>query len=107
MEEKEKAAELLPIEIVPVGYKEITPVYANFVNINHTPFDFTLTFCEASPVYKDELEKVKESARLEAPTKARIVIPANLVPALISALQENYDKYKDSFLAKEEKEDSL
>lgn len=107
MNEKEKAAEALTIEIVPVGYKEMTPVYANFVNINHTPFDFTLTFCEAPPIYRGEEEKIKKNPRLEAPTKARVVIPVNIVPALISALQENYDKYKDSFLTEEEKEDSL
>jgi len=54
-------------------------IYANFCAIAHTPFDFTLTFCEVTPV------------------KARIVAPVQFIPNLIAALQEHFRLYSEAY----------
>ena len=35
--------------IVPDEPSDVPRTYANFCSISHTPFDFTLTFCEVLP----------------------------------------------------------
>ena len=35
--------------IVPDESSDAPRTYANFCAVNHTPFDFTLTFCEMAP----------------------------------------------------------
>ena len=37
--------------------------YSNFCAIAHTPFDFTLTFCEVMPLSEKELQRGRERAR--------------------------------------------
>ncbi len=49
MGSKEKT-EPAQIKIVPDSNLERKRVYSNFVNISHSPFDFTLTFCDAPAV---------------------------------------------------------
>ena len=36
--------------IVPDDDSTQPRIYANFCGVNHTPFDFTLTFCEVQPL---------------------------------------------------------
>ena len=36
--------------IVPDDDSRQPRTYANFCGVNHTPFDFTLTFCEVQPL---------------------------------------------------------
>lgn len=63
--------------------------YANFCAISHTPFDLTLTFCEVLPPSEKEVRKAETDHVLRAPVRARIVVPIQFVPNLISALQEH------------------
>lgn len=74
-------------------------VYANFCAVSHTPFDFTLTFCEMQPLNEKEFKNVPEGTThtIQAPVKVKIVVPAQLVPALAAALQENMRIYQDSY----------
>ena len=64
-------------------------VYANFCGVAHTPFDFTLTFCEVMPLSEKEIREAEADHLVRAPVKARIVMPVQFVPTLIAALQEN------------------
>ena len=63
--------------------------YANFCAISHTPFDFTLTFCEVLPPSEKEVRNAETDRELRAPVRARIVVPMQFVPNLIAALQEH------------------
>jgi hypothetical protein len=63
--------------------------YANFCNVAHTPFDFTLTFCEVQPLSEKEIREAEADHIVRAPVKARIVMPVQFIPTLIAALQEN------------------
>ena len=47
--------------IVPDDQPGDPRTYANFCSISHTPFDFTLTFCEVMPLSED-----RKSTRLNS-----------------------------------------
>ena len=46
--------------------------YANFCGISHTPFDFTLTFCEMEPPTEKLASEAGPDQELKAPVKARL-----------------------------------
>ena len=91
--------------IVPDEPSDVARTYANFCSISHTPFDFTLTFCEVLPPSETEVRAAdaddddSEAAsvrQLRAPVRARIVVPAQFVPSLISALQEHARAFSEA-----------
>lgn len=68
--------------------------YSNVVTIQSTPFDFTLRFCEALPIYEKQKNiKAGEAIESKMPIKAEIVIPREVFPILITALQDHYGKF--------------
>ena len=70
--------------------------YANFCAVAHTPFDFTLTFCEVMPLSEKEIRDAEAEHVVRAPIRARIVLPVQFVPTLIAALQENLRIFSES-----------
>lgn len=74
-------------------------VYANFCAVNHTPFDFTLTFCEMHPLSEKDLKDAPEgeTRTIRAPVKVKVVIPAHFMPTLGAVLQENFRMFQDSY----------
>jgi hypothetical protein len=93
MEEKKS----VNFTIVPDDRPEVPRVYSNFCAIQNSPFDFTLTFCEMLPIGEKEIQAAQQSHVVKAPVKARLVVPVQMVPGLIAALQENYRLYQESF----------
>jgi len=71
--------------------------YANFCAISHTPFDFTLTFCEVMPVSEKDVREAGEEHVIKAPVRARMVVPIQFVPNLIAALQEHMRVFSESY----------
>jgi hypothetical protein len=71
--------------------------YANFCSIAHTPFDFTLTFCEVMPLSEREIREAETDHVVRAPIRARVVVPVQFVPNLIAALQEHWRVYSESY----------
>ena len=82
--------------IVPDEQGQEPRTYANFCAVNHTPFDFTLTFCEVHPLSEKEIREAEHEHVVRAPVRARIVIPVQFVPTLIAALQENLRVFSES-----------
>ena len=82
--------------IVPDDKKDQPRVYANFCAISHTPFDFTLTFCEVLPLSETDVEHARQDHVVRAPVRCRVAVPVNFVPALITALQEHMRLLSDS-----------
>jgi hypothetical protein len=72
-------------------------MYANFCSIAHTPFDFTLTFCEVMPLSEQDIKAAEHEHVVRAPVRARIVVPVQFVPNLITALQEHMQVYSESY----------
>lgn len=83
--------------IVPDDDNTIPRIYSNFCSIQNSPFDFSLTFCEMQPIGEREIQQAQQSQVVRAPVRARMVVPVQMIPGLISALQENYRMYQDSF----------
>jgi hypothetical protein len=82
--------------IVPEDGGNDPRTYANFCAVNHTPFDFTLTFCEVMPLSEKEIREAEADHLVRAPIRARLVLPVQFVPTLIAALQENMRIYAES-----------
>jgi hypothetical protein len=88
-----------PVNFTVVPEEESTAprVYSNFCSIQNSPFDFTLTFCEMHPLSESEVQRAQSSGVVKAPVKTRLVVPAQMIPGLIAALQENFRLYQESF----------
>ena len=82
--------------IIPDDQNAAERTYANFCGVAHTPFDFTLTFCEVMPLSDREIREAESEHVVRAPVKARVVMPVQFVPTLIAALQENLRIYSES-----------
>jgi len=82
--------------IVPEDGGSEPRTYANFCAVNHTPFDFTLTFCEVQPLSEKEIREAEAEHIVRAPVRAKIVLPVQFIPTLIAALQENMRIYSES-----------
>jgi hypothetical protein len=85
--------------VVPKEAGPTERIYANFCAITHTPFDFTLTFCEMLPIEEREFKKAPDGSThvVQAPVRAKIVVPIQFIPALTAALQENMRIYQESY----------
>ena len=82
--------------IVPDDGPGPARIYANFCAVAHTPFDFTLTFCEVMPLSEKEIREAEAEHVVRAPVRARIVMPVQFMPTLIAALQENLRIFSES-----------
>ncbi|MSO56182.1 MAG: DUF3467 domain-containing protein [Acidobacteria bacterium] len=82
--------------IVPDETTDSPRAYANFCAVNHTPFDFTLTFCEMTPLSERDIRAAEADHVVRAAVKARIVLSVQVVPNLIAALQEQLRAYTES-----------
>jgi hypothetical protein len=85
--------------VVPDEQESVDRYYANFCAVSHTPFDFTLSFCEMQPLSEREIVDAPEGSTqiVKAPVKLKVVVPLQLVPALAAALQENLRIYQDAY----------
>ena len=84
------------LTIVPDDSSDTPRTYANLCSIAHTPFDFTLTFCEVMPLSDKEIKAAEAEHVVRAPIKARVVLSVGVVPNLIAALQEQMRIYTES-----------
>jgi len=83
--------------IIPDESTDQPRTYANFCSIAHTPFDFTLTFCEVMPLSDKDLRDAESQHVVKAPVRARIVVPVQFVPNLIAAMQEHMRVFSESY----------
>jgi hypothetical protein len=85
--------------IVPAddANSDVSRTYSNFCSIAHTPFDFTLTFCEVMPLSEREIREAESEHIVRAPVRAKIVVPVQFIPNLIGALQEHWRVYSESY----------
>jgi hypothetical protein len=86
--------------IVPADESADDPVprtYVNFCSIAHTPFDFTLTFCEVMPLSEKEIKAAESEHIVRAPVRTKVVVPVQFVPNLIAALQEHWRVFSESY----------
>ncbi len=82
--------------IIPDDGGDSPRTYANFCAISHTPFDFTLSFCEVQPLSQRDIEAAEANHVVRAPVRAKIVLPLQVVPNLIAALQEHMRVFSET-----------
>jgi hypothetical protein len=87
----------LNFTVVPDEDSVVPRVYSNFCAIQNSPFDFTLTFCEMLPLGERQVKEAHATHLVRAPVRARLVVPVQMVPGLIAALQDNFRLYQESF----------
>jgi Protein of unknown function (DUF3467) len=87
----------LNFTVVPDEDASVPRVYSNFCAIQNSPFDFTLTFCEMLPLGEKQVREAQSTQTVKAPVRARLVVPVQMVPGLIAALQDNFRLYQESF----------
>ena len=76
--------------IVPAADDPAAPTprtYSNFCAIAHTPFDFTLTFCEVMPLSEKEIKAAEADHLVRAPVRTKIVVEFVLVSFMLSVLK--------------------
>ena len=95
MAEEKKAS--VNFTVVPDETSDVPRVYSNFCAIQNSPLDFTLTFCEMLPPSEKQLREAQSSHKVKAPIRARLVVPVQMIPGLIAALQDNFRGYQESF----------
>jgi len=79
-DKSEQAQQQIRVTVAP----EIeSGVYANFLHVHSSPWDFILTFCQML------IPRREEETSVEARAVARVVIPAPLMDAVIAALQRS------------------
>ena len=83
--------------IVPADAAGTERTYANFCGVSHTPFDFTLTFCEVQPLSEQDVQRAAQEHVVKAPVRVRVVVPVQIVPSLIAALQDQLRSYNDAY----------
>src|SRR5688500_20287475 len=83
--------------IVPDEQPGEPRIYANFCSIAHTPFDFTLTFCEVMPLSEKEVKEAEANHLVKAPVRARVVVPVQFLPNLVAARQEQSRVFSESY----------
>ena len=71
--------------------------YSNFCSIAHTPFDFTLTFCEVMPISEQDIRNAGQEHVVRAPVRTKVVVPVQFVPTLITALQEHMRVFSETY----------
>jgi hypothetical protein len=89
---KEKTVTL---KIMPSVEPKLGRVYSNYVQVSHSLYEFTIRFGDApsGPV----LEKFREGDKITIPNIIEIVVVPDLIPAIIKALETNYNKFLERF----------
>jgi hypothetical protein len=90
-------AKQINFTIVPGDAAGVPRTYANFCAVGHTPFDFTLTFCEVHPISEQDVREAGPDHVVKAPVRARLVVPVQFIPNLVAALQEHLRVYSESY----------
>ena len=93
-EEKE-----IQVELIPSLEPKLGRAYANYVQISHSPWDFTIRFCQA-PSVADVVRLKRPGNKVEIPNIVELIIAPDLMPAIIEVLKIQYEKYLKEYKEK-------
>ena len=83
----------IKVNLIPSDEIMSNRLYSNHVQVIQSPFDFTLQFCDVTPIL-DVKKVVEDKGDHKIPLVAEIAIPFELMPNLIKALQSQLEKYQ-------------
>jgi hypothetical protein len=95
MPAKKAKQEAIQIKLIPDPDMEINypRLYANFAMVQSTPFDITIRFCDALPMFEKPEAPDQGIMEKKIPVVAEIVLPVKIFPNLIEAMKKQYDQY--------------
>jgi hypothetical protein len=82
--------------IVPDDAGDSPRTYANFCAITPPPLENTQSFSEVPPLSHKHVEAAETNPVVAAPVRAKIVLPLQVVPNLIAALQEHMRVFSET-----------
>lgn len=83
---------------VPTEPDYLRPVYSNHLNVNYTPHDFRFMFSLLEiPLEVPTDAAVEGKVELHPHAVANVVVPASLMHALMSLLQQQFGRYLTQF----------
>jgi len=71
---------------IQVSPEMMAGVYANFANVSHSEYEFTITFARAHHEF--------EGGEIPAIVVARVSLAPRFIPELMAALAENYSRWE-------------
>jgi len=83
----------LTLNIVPSREPNLGRVYSNYVQVKHTQYEFTILFGDLTPPSGEDLVKLKNGDKITIPNIVEIVVVPDLIPAIVGALNEDYNKF--------------
>jgi hypothetical protein len=103
MSPEEEAIKVKALNVDLVKTEEVEPVYANYLFVRHTPYEFILTFGRIIP---PEDKSVEELETVEAKTVSQVIVSHEIFAGMVDAIQKNLEKFerKRQALAKIETE---
>ena len=72
-------------------------VYANFLSVWHTAYEFTLDFGVTQPPRVDHPDDPEEPVQVDCRVVARVKIPVTVLFDVLRALNENMTRYEQVF----------
>jgi len=72
-------------------------VYANFLGVWHTVYEFTLDFATTQPPQETDPEDPSSPVRVPCRVVARVKIPPTVLFDILRALNENMTRYEATF----------
>jgi hypothetical protein len=72
-------------------------VYANFLSVWHTAYEFTLDFAATQPPQVEDENDPNSPVRAPCRVVARVKIPVTVVFDVIRAINENMTRYEQAF----------
>jgi hypothetical protein len=95
--EKPKEIKQVQVNLIPGGEPRMGRVYSNYAQISHSPWEFSIRFCLA-PASIDITNLVPgETATVEIPIIIDVMVSPAVMPGLIKALQDNFERYEETF----------
>lgn len=92
-----KASIPIPIQFHPEITESTPTYYSNFVQVSHTPYEFSLTFAKIpSPPNVDQIAMAQAGKPVKIESLMQIAIPVKLMPGLLEALLNQKELYEKS-----------
>jgi len=74
---------------------ECTRIYSNIAEVTHSPFDMTIRFGDATPLWDDT--EARKTGVHRIPLVVEIAIPIQMAMGLSDALKAQYEKYQENY----------
>lgn len=90
-----KKVEKITVNIVPSLEPRLGRVYSNYVQVSHSPWDFTIRFGDAPP--GGDVQRIRIENEIIIPNIVEVIVVPQLIPAIMKAMETSYNSYLKEF----------